>query len=138
MKGEVRIQHPDPDLSGTVTFHMPTLYERVAIGRRVAQLCAPARWEDLPPDERALAKVIATLEYVIDTAPRGFYDTDRSGKPVLAPGRLMSRDEELLWQIWAAYVDLEERFRAGAGAAGGAADEAGGEPGGQGSPGSGA
>lgn len=138
MKGEVRIQHPDPDLSGTVVFHIPSLYERIAIGKRVAQLCTPARWEDLPPDERALVRVVATLEYVIDTAPKGFYDTDKAGKPVLAPGRLSSRDEDLLWRVWAAYVDLEERFRRPSEDPGGDAGDAGGEPGGQGGPGSGA
>lgn len=133
MRGEARIHSPEPDLSGTVTFHLPTLYERIAIGKRMAQLCAPVRWEDLPPDERALVRVVATLEYVIDTAPKGFYDTDAGGKPVLAPGRLLSRDEGLLWQIWAAYVELEERFRRDAqdagGDGGGAGDQAGGNGG---------
>lgn len=138
MKGSVRIQHPEAELSGEVSFHLPTLYERIAIGRRVAQLSAPARWEDLPPDERALARVVATLEYVIDTAPRGFYETGPDGKPRLAPGRLLSRDEELLWQVWAAYLDLEERFRRGRGEDGGAPGEPGGEAGGPGGPGPGA
>lgn len=132
MRGEARIQSPDPELSGTVTFHLPTLYERIAIGKRIAQLCAPARWEDLPPDERALVRVVATLEYVIDTAPKGFYESGPDGKPRLAPGRLLSRDEVLLWQIWAAYMDLEERFRRGPEAAEGDRPVAGGEAGGEG------
>lgn len=125
MKGEARITHPNPELSGTVTFHLPTLYERIAIGKRVAQLCAPARWEDLPPDERALARVVATLEYVIDTAPKGFYETGPDGRPRLAPGRLLAVDEGLLWEVWAAYVALEERFRAGGGGGDGAPQEPG-------------
>jgi len=133
MKGSVRIQHPSPDLSGEVTFHLPTVYERISIGRRVAQLCAPARWEDLPPDERALARVVATLEYVIDTAPKGFYESGPDGKPRLAPGKLLEVDEGLLWQVWAAYVALGERFRQDRGGDAGAPEGSGGQDGGPGS-----
>jgi hypothetical protein len=128
VKGTVRIQHKSPELSGEVTFHLPTLYERIAIGKRVAQLCAPAKWEDLPPDERALARVVATLEYVIDTAPKGFYETGPDGRPRLAPGRLLEVDEGLLWEVWAAYVALGDSFREG----GEGLEGAGGEPGGPG------
>ncbi|MBW6396016.1 hypothetical protein KZX47_12765 [Thermus sp. SYSU G05001] len=137
MKGEAHLKSQDPDLAGTVTFHLPTLYERIAIGKRMAQLCAPARWEDLPPDERALVRVIATLEYVIDTAPRGFYESAPDG-PRLAPGRLLVRDEPLLWEVWAAYVALEERFRRGGEAPGGDGGLSGGSDGGPGGEGPGA
>ena len=130
MKGSVRIQHQNPELSGEVTFHLPTLYERIAIGKRVAQLCAPAKWEDLPPDERALARVVATLEYVIDTAPKGFYETGPDGRPRLAPGRLLEVDEGLLWEIWAAYVALGDSFRGGGEGLEGASSEPGGQAGG--------
>jgi len=132
MKGRAEIKHPNPDLSGEVTFHIPTVYERIAIGRRVAELCAPARWEDLPPEERALARVVATLEYVIDTAPRGFYETGPDGRPRLAPGRVSTLDENLLYEVWAAYVALEDSFRGGRGAPEDAGGEPGGEPGGDG------
>ena len=138
VKGSVRIQHKNPELSGEVTFHLPTLYERIAIGKRVAQLCAPAKWEDLPPDERALARVVATLEYVIDTAPKGFYETGPDGRPRLAPGRLLEVDEWLLWEVWAAYVTLGDSFRGGGEGLEGASSEPGGPAGGPGGEGPGA
>jgi hypothetical protein len=138
VKGSVRIQHKKPELSGEVTFHLPTLYERIAIGKRVAQLCAPVKWEDLPPDERALTRVVATLEYVIDTAPKGFYEVGPDGGPRLAPGRLLEVDEGLLWEIWAAYVALGDSFRGGGESLEGASGEPGSPGGGQGSEGPGA
>jgi hypothetical protein len=138
VKGSVRIQHQNPELSGEVTFHLPTLYERIAIGKRVAQLCAPVKWEDLPPDERALARVVATLEHVIDTAPKGFYETGPDGRPRLAPGRLLEVDEGLLWEIWAAYVALGDSFRGGGEGLEGASGEPGGPGGGPGGEGPGA
>lgn len=113
MKGEYVISgKPNPDLNGPVTFHLPSLYEKVAIGRRKAELSAPAKWEELPSEERALVHAIATLEHVIDTAPKGFYQ-ELNGKPVLAPGRLAEHEDESLWEVMAAYYGLVERFRQG-------------------------
>jgi len=118
--GSVTITHDNPDLAGEVTFHLATLYEQVRIGRRVAQMCAPAQWEQLPPDDRALTRMLATLEHVIDTAPKGFYVEDGGGKPVLAPGQLLGPDVDVLWAIYTAYVQLEDDFRGRSRATGGA------------------
>ncbi len=118
--GSVTIQHGNPRLAGEVTFHLATLYEQIRIGRRVAQMSVPMQWEQLPPDERALTRMLATLEHVIDTAPEGFYITGPDGKPVLAPGEIVGPDVDVLWAVYKAYIELEDSFRGRSGAAGGA------------------
>ena len=102
--------HADPDLNGTVTFHVPTLLETVRIEQRIAALSHPHAFEKLPPDGRALVRLVATLEHVIDTAPRGFY-VERDGKPVLTLEHLSGADESLLWQVFAAWRAAAETFR---------------------------
>lgn len=106
--------HEDENLNGDITFHIPTLMENVRIDQRVAVLAAPIKFEDLPGDGRALVRLIATLEHVIDTAPRGWYRT-KDGRPVLAFEHLSGVDEPLLWRVYAAWSEAVARFRNGRG-----------------------
>lgn len=119
--------HADANLNGTVTFHVPTLLENVRIEQRMATLANPVPFDNLPPDGRALVRLIATLEHVIDTAPRGFY-VERQGQPVLTLEHLSGADENLLWQVFAAWRTAVQTFRdertGDAKAAAGAADDA--------------
>src|SRR5690606_37853362 len=75
-----------------------------------AELCAPTKFEDLSPDGRALARITATLEYVIDTAPKGFY-ADTPNGPRLEPGRLLNGDEGIVWGVYTAYIQTRDAFR---------------------------
>lgn len=106
--------HDDANLNGDVTFHIPNMMESVRIEQRIAALAAPIKFEDLPPDGRGLIRLIATLEHVIDTAPRGWYQT-KNGRPVLAFEHLSSVDEPLLWRVYAAWNEAVARFRQGRG-----------------------
>jgi hypothetical protein len=102
--------HADANLNGTVTFHVPTLIENVRIEQRATALARPHAFESLPPDGRALIRLIATLEHVIDTAPKGFY-VERDGRPHLSLEHLSSADEGLLWQVFAAWRAVATTFR---------------------------
>lgn len=102
--------HADSALNGTVTFHVPTLLENVRIEQRIAALANPLEFDRLSPDGRALVRLIATLEHVIDTAPRGFY-VERNGQPTLTLEHLSSADEALLWQVYAAWRAAANTFR---------------------------
>jgi len=106
--------HEDASLNGEVTFHIPNMMESVRIEQRQALLAAPVKFENLPPDGRALVRLIATLEHVIDTAPRGWYQ-NRDGRPVLAFEHLSGVDEALLWRVYTAWNEAVARFREGRG-----------------------
>lgn len=101
----------DPTLNGRVTMHIPNLYERISIGKRKAELCAPVLWENMPPEERSLTEALATLEFVIDTAPEGWFEEDPSGQKLLNPGLILQTNESLFWGVYATYVVNFNRFR---------------------------
>lgn len=106
--------HDDPNLNGEITFHIPHLMENVRIQQRIAALAKPITFEDMPPEGRALVRLIATLEHVIDTAPSGWY-VNRDGRPVLSFEHLSSVDEGLLWRVFTAWNEAVIRFRTGRG-----------------------
>lgn len=123
--------HPNPDLNGAVEFHLPSTFESIRIESRMAALAAPSKFENLTPDGRAAVRLVATLEHIIDTAPRGFYQEDPStGQPVLAIGALSEADAGIMWGIYTAFVEARERFRE---ARAGLAFTTGDEPAGEGS-----
>ncbi|QWK20783.1 hypothetical protein [Thermus antranikianii] len=76
---------------GPITFRYPSAFEEVLIGARAVEIASagratPVALEALPLRARLMAEAIATLEYVIRTAPEGWYAKGADGKPVLAPG----------------------------------------------------
>ncbi|GEM48690.1 hypothetical protein [Deinococcus cellulosilyticus] len=103
----------DPKLNGPVTYHIPTLYERIQIGKRKTQLCAPYKWEDMPQTERSLTEALCTLEFIIDTAPEGWWTTE-GGERLLEIGTLAEHQEHVLWEVYADFIVNRERFRPGA------------------------
>lgn len=100
--------HPEPTLNGPVTVHLPTPYEQVKIDKRMAQLAQPFNYDQLPAEGRARVRMLATLEFVIDTAPEGFYRPDPKGQPLLDFSGLLEIDEDVLWAIYAAYRAYRE------------------------------
>lgn len=146
------LDHPtDPHLRGPVTFRLPDAYTAIAIQRRITELANGGRDPKVPllhPMDLAregyeLCLMIATLEHVIVTAPRGLYRTI-GGKAQLVPGALTEfeadEDDGAVRLLYAAYTEWRLRFRlrragtvAGAGeVAGSAGGGAGGEAGGAG------
>lgn len=132
----VTVQHWRPELTGPVTFKAPSLYEFLAIKRRVVELAnvgVPEGGDRIAPDELDLRtfrglNAIATLEYVIHAAPAGFYAKDAKGMPVLSLANLDDDDLEaedgLVWQLYAAYTAWRQLCRGQRGRpAGGPAQE---------------
>lgn len=113
----ITVKSEDPNLSGEVTFKIPTLYEQVAIERRMTELAnvgaAPntfMRYEWLTNTGQFLVEAVATLEHVIVTAPRGFYESTPRG-PELAVGRLSSINRDVLIAVYEGYRAYRSRFR---------------------------
>lgn len=114
---------PRPDLLGPVTFRHPTLYAHLAIGRRATELAntgAPTgavriAVSDLPADQQRSVQMVATLEHVIHSAPKGFYRADDQGHPLLDMGQFDEFDadygDSLLWTLYAAYLKWRSDFR---------------------------
>ncbi len=109
----------NPELNGKVTFHLPTVLEQIRIDARIAQLTAPAAFDALPSDARGRVRVLATLELLIDTAPKGFYRTNAAGAPELALSSLPITDEAVLYEIYMAYMTHYQSFREGSRSAAG-------------------
>lgn len=116
--------HPNTAMIGTVVFRAPTIYDDLAIARRVVELANTGARPDsmrLSPEElgfRAYRRmhVVATLEHVIQSAPAGFYRTAERGTPVLDLGVLdpveyEDESEGVLWQLFAAYEVWRANFR---------------------------
>ncbi len=106
----------NPELNGEMTFRYPTSFDEVAIGARMTELVRQGRLtnvhvDDLPLRARLFVAAIATLEYVVKTAPKGWYMTADSGKPLLAPGAIGEGDEELILDVHAAFVQWRKTFR---------------------------
>lgn len=104
----------DPKLNGEMTFKYPTAFEKIRIGRRFSQLVDNIPERSLPRETWLLANAISTLEFVIKTAPEGWYlprESDAT-KPQLAPGRIGGGDEFLLIGATDAYEVWAETFRA--------------------------
>jgi hypothetical protein len=106
----------NPALNGEVTFKYPTSFDEVAIGARMTELVRQGRIsnlhvDDLPLRARLFVAAIATLEHVIKTAPKGWYITSESGRPILAPGALGEGDEELVLDVHQAFVQWKKTFR---------------------------
>jgi len=101
------------DLNGKIEFHYPSAIEQVLIGSRVTELInfrrqVPIVFEQLPRTARFFVMAVATLEHVVETAPRGWYG-DNKGNPYLDPGAIGQGDEEAVLEVYQAYI----RFRDG-------------------------
>jgi len=106
----------NPKLLGPITFRYPSAFEEVLIGARAVEIASagratPVALEALPLRARLMAEAIATLEYVIRTAPEGWYAKGADGKPVLAPGLIGEGDEDLILEVYEAYLRWKEAFR---------------------------
>lgn len=110
----------DEALNGPITFQYPTAFQEARIGVRMAELAKSevgVTLDDLPLVARLYLRGIATLEFVIVTAPgredgRGWYmRSGRNGQPILAPGQLTNGDEELVLEVYNAYATWKARFR---------------------------
>ncbi|WP_041221821.1 hypothetical protein [Deinococcus geothermalis] len=117
------LTHPtDAALRGPVTFRLPDAYTAIAIQRRIVELANAGRDQalprlhplDLPPQGYQLCVMIATLEHVINTAPKGLYRTV-NGRAVLTPGALVDFEAEetdgAISLLYAAYEEWRSRFR---------------------------
>jgi hypothetical protein len=102
--------HPDENMNGDIVAHYPTAMENVRIEQRISRMCAPLAWEDLTPDGRATTRLIATLEHVIDTAPRGWY-RERDGRPLLDLSDRDPADTDILWRVYTAWRTALTTFR---------------------------
>ena len=108
----------DPALEGEITFVFPNFYQRIAIGRRMFELVNLGRnpkapevnVDQLDADSRYWAEAVATLEYVIHTAPQGWYQ-DRAGQAELVPGALLDTHTDAVVQAYTAYLAERTRFR---------------------------
>lgn len=119
----VTVTHWRPELCGPVTFKAPSLYEHLAIKRRVVELAnvgVPDGGDRIAPDDLDLRtyrglNAIATLEYVIHAAPKGFYSADAKGMPILSLANLddddLEADDGLVWQLYAAYTHWRQLCR---------------------------
>lgn len=106
----------NPELNGPFTFRYPDAFEEVMIGARMAELAAAGRATPINPDQlptraRNFLRAIATLEYVIETAPKGWY-SDVGGRPVLEPGRIGAGDTDVVLTVFVGYLEWAGRFRA--------------------------
>jgi len=116
----VTITHENPDYCGTVKFRLPQPYTAIAIGARVSDLANSGRDPelprlhpaDLPLTEYRLAYAVATLEYVIEAAPKALYEV-RGKDVVLNIGALAGEDEPdgLIMTLYAAYAQWRSSFR---------------------------
>lgn len=108
----------NPELNGQVRFKWPDFYTDLAIKRRMVELAnlgsrpgaRPIRVELLDAEGQFLAEMIATLEYVIDVAPAGFYST-QNGRAELTPGVLSNIHGDVLIEVYESYTDARKRFR---------------------------
>jgi hypothetical protein len=115
---------PNEDLIGPVTFKHPTIYDSLAIGRRAVQLSnlgvpdgqPRIAVQELPYSYQEVVYLIATLEHVIHTAPKGFYRADQNSHPVLDLGQFDSDEAfvsgSFLWVLYSAYLRWRSDFRA--------------------------
>lgn len=104
----------NPKLNGPVTFRYPAAFEEVLIGARaqeIASLGREVRLEALPLRARLMAEAIATLEFCIKTAPEGWYARGQDGKPFLAPGLIGEGDEDLILEVYEAFLRWKDSFR---------------------------
>lgn len=109
----------NPLLNGQVSFRYPGAFDEVRIGTRMAQLARAngVAFTDLPRGAAFYAEAIATLERCIHTAPEGWYSEAENGKPVLDVGSIGSReheegDEEIVLEVYFAFLRYKARFRA--------------------------
>lgn len=101
-----------PELAGKVTFSLPTVYQQLQIDGRMAALAGPAGFEALPTAAQQRVMMVATLEFVIQSAPRGFYvEHPRTGHPLLSFEAISALDMDVLWDIYAAYIAYRNAFR---------------------------
>lgn len=109
-------QATNPDLNGAFTFRLPSAWEEVAIGSRMLELANGGRAnmtipvEMLPPRAQLFVQAIATLEYVIKSAPKGWYK-DAGGRPVLSPGAIADDEQDAVTEVFKAYLEWRFRFR---------------------------
>ena len=110
----VALEHPsDKSFSGPVTFAVPSVYGMIAIDARKAQLSGPAGFEALTAAAQLRVTVVATLERVIETAPKGFYVDDGNGKPYLSFAKVLELDEDQIVTIYSGYLAYRSWVREG-------------------------
>lgn len=120
---KVTLEHPsNPELSGVVTFRYPQVFDEIRIQRRAVELTNLGRAVNAPPLKPAdldieayqTVMIIATLEHVIDTAPRGFF-LEEKGRPVLNLGAMdpeeVLEQDGVLWILYSAYLEWRSSFR---------------------------
>lgn len=108
----ITVTSEQPNVAGEITLRLLDGYSKCDMEVRRGILAQPLRWEDLPMSGRSLLTCIATLEYVIVTAPAGWYAPDpKTGVPILRPGEIIEPDNVSLWQVYSAYDEWENSFR---------------------------
>lgn len=106
----------NPDLNGPFTFRYPDAFEEIMIGSRMTELASAGRATPINPDHlptraKNFLRAVSTLEYVIETAPKGWY-TDVGGRPVLEPARVGAGDTDVVLAVFVGYLEWAGRFRA--------------------------
>lgn len=97
--------HPDERFNGEVKYRLTKVYDRVGIASRTAQLRNGLAPQSFSFAENKLFEIIATLEYVIETAPKGFYlsDTGKDAPEVSPVLNLAFVDEDTLVEVYQAW-----------------------------------
>ncbi len=116
--------HPVTALNGTIVFRAPSIYDDLAIQRRIVELANTGARADSPrfsPEELGFTTyrrlhILSTLEHVMQSAPAGFYRKGPRGEPILDLGMLdpveyEDENEGVLWQLYAAYDVWRTNFR---------------------------
>lgn len=108
---------PERPINGEFVFRYPDAFTQVQIGARIAELInygrsTPIALEQLPPAASMRAEAIATLEFVLVTAPRGWYVEGANHRPQLAPG-LIGGDgnDDAILEVFSGYWEWRKRFR---------------------------
>lgn len=110
----------DPELNGEFRFEYPNEFRRIQIGARMAEIinagrdpqAPPLSVEQLPAWAALRAQAVATLEYVITTAPKGWYLKGEDRRPLLAPGAVGGQgDDDAVLEVFEGYLSWARRFR---------------------------
>ena len=108
------------DLNGDMAFRYPTAFDEVRMGARMAELVtngglSSVTLDQLPFRAKLYVQAIATLEFCVLKAPKGWYQEHRdTGRPLLAPGAVGEGDEEVVLEAYGAFSKWRERFRGAA------------------------
>lgn len=108
---------PERPLNGGFRFKYPNAFTQTQIGSRTAEIVNygrrfPINLDQMPYSARLRAEAIATLEYVIVTAPAGWYMDGDKNQPALAPGMVGGDgNDEAVLEVWEGYLAWRTRFR---------------------------